>query len=216
MKVLRLWDQRRAELGGGKIRYNKYGRGGTDEGDQTNEIGLSLVASDFILTILWICGSDFITVLVYDIFNGGEFDRWILSIILRYLLARFGQVTGGGTFATLPILASAAYGDLSEFRFVVVWRVFAQVIGYAVGNRLTTKAVPAVLKVGTLRGALTEGLMSFTMVIGYLGLRQTVPSLFVKIFISEILRMTLDNLVSGITGGFISPAKVGIIQRLSI
>lgn len=202
MKVLRL----RGRRGVPSIRYNVYLRGGTGDGDETDEVDLWLLASDFILTILWIWGSDLITVLAYKVFNGGEFQSWILYMILRYLLAWLGRLTGGGTFATLSILASAAFGDLSEFRFSVVFRVFAQVIGYAVGNKWMRRE-PPMLKAGILGGALTEGLLSFTMVIGYLGLRQNVPSVFGKIFISEILRMTLNNLGSGITGGLMSPTK---------
>jgi aquaporin SIP len=94
--------------------------------------------------------------------------------------------------------------------------VFFQVIGSIVGVRLIIETFPEIglgprLSVDIHRGALTEGFLTFAIVIISLGLSQKIPgSFFMKTWISSVSKLTLHILGSDLTGGCMNPASVSI------
>lgn len=91
---------------------------------------------------------------------------------------------------------------------------FLQVIGSIVGVRHIIDTFPEVglgprLSVDIHRGALTEGLLTFVIVIVSLGLSRNIPgSFFMKTWISSVSKLTLHILGSDLTGGCMNPASV--------
>ncbi|MQM11566.1 hypothetical protein Taro_044475 [Colocasia esculenta] len=89
-----------------------------------------------------------------------------------------------------------------------------RVIGSIIGVWLIRETFPEVghgprLNVDIHRGALTEGLLTFIIVIVSLGLKMKDPkSFFMKTWISSISKLTLHILGSDLTGGCMNPASV--------
>ncbi|CAK9144258.1 unnamed protein product [Ilex paraguariensis] len=88
------------------------------------------------------------------------------------------------------------------------------VIGSIAGVRLLIETFPEVghgprLNVDIHQGALTEGFLTFTIVIISLGLARNIPgSFFMKTWISSVSKLTLHILGSDLTGGCMNPASV--------
>lgn len=93
-----------------------------------------------------------------------------------------------------------------------------QVIGSIIGVRLIIDTFPGVglgprLSVDIHRGALTEGFLTFAIVIISLGLAQKIPgNFFMKTWISSVSKLTLHILGSDLTGGCMNPASVSIFN----
>ncbi|KAF5475666.1 hypothetical protein F2P56_007446 [Juglans regia] len=91
---------------------------------------------------------------------------------------------------------------------------FLQVIGSISGVRLIMDSFPEVglgprLNVDIHRGALTEGFLTFAIIIISLGLTTKIPgSFFMKTWISSVSKLTLHILGSDLTGGCMNPASV--------
>ncbi|KAI3677983.1 hypothetical protein L6452_37259 [Arctium lappa] len=88
------------------------------------------------------------------------------------------------------------------------------VFGSIIGVRLILDAFPQVgrgpqLSVSLYQGALTEGLLTFTIVLISHGLSSKIPgSFFRKTWISSISKLALHILGSDLTGGCMNPASV--------
>jgi hypothetical protein len=89
------------------------------------------------------------------------------------------------------------------------------VIGYIVGVKLLTYIIPEIghgprLNVDIYRGALTEGLLTFTIAVITLGITATKihRSFFMKTWISSIVKLILHKLGSNLTGSCMNPASV--------
>jgi hypothetical protein len=89
------------------------------------------------------------------------------------------------------------------------------VIGYIVRVKLLTDIIPEIghgprLNVDIYRGALTEGLLTFTIALITLGITATKirRSFFMKTWISSIMKLILHKLGSNLTGGCMNPASV--------
>jgi hypothetical protein len=89
------------------------------------------------------------------------------------------------------------------------------VIGYIVGVKLLTDIIPEIghgprLNVDIYRGALTEGLLTFTIAVITLGITSTKirRSFFMKTWISSIMKLILHKLGSNLTGSCMNPASV--------
>uniref|UniRef100_A0A2N9FGC1 Aquaporin n=1 Tax=Fagus sylvatica TaxID=28930 RepID=A0A2N9FGC1_FAGSY len=119
-----------------------------------------------------------------------------------------------GAYNPLTVFAGAISGDFRHFIFNVGARIPAQVIGSIVGVRLIIETFPEIglgprLSVDIHRGALTEGFLTFAIVIISLGLSQKIPgSFFMKTWISSVSKLTLHILGSDLTGGCMNPASV--------
>ncbi|CAA0809768.1 Probable aquaporin SIP2-1, partial [Striga hermonthica] len=90
----------------------------------------------------------------------------------------------------------------------------AQIVGSVYGVRLILQTVPGIgrgprLNVDIAAGALTEGFLTFSIVIISLGLsRKVSDSFFMKTWISSLSKLTLHLLGSDLTGGCMNPASV--------
>lgn len=92
-----------------------------------------------------------------------------------------------------------------------------KVFGSIVGVRFILKAFPAIgsgprLNVNIHGGALTEGILTFLIVLISLGLSTKIPgSFFMKNWISSLSKLTLHTLGSDLTGGCMNPASVSLV-----
>lgn len=91
-----------------------------------------------------------------------------------------------------------------------------KVVGSVYGVRLILDIFPGIgrgprLNVDIAKGALTEGFLTFAIVIISLGLaRKVKDSFFMKTWISSLSKLTLHILGSDLTGGCMNPASVSI------
>ncbi|XP_048333571.2 LOW QUALITY PROTEIN: probable aquaporin SIP2-1 [Ziziphus jujuba] len=181
--------------------------------------GIGLVVSDFIISFMWAWSGSLIKIFVYEVLDlghesSGEIIKSVLYIINMFFFAFLGNVTKGGAYNPLTILSSALSGDFSRFIFTVGARIPAQVLGSITGVRLIIQTFPEVgvgpqLKVDIHRGALTEGILTFAIVMISLGLSRKIPgSFFMKTWISSVCKLTLQILGSSVTGGCMNPASV--------
>lgn len=98
---------------------------------------------------------------------------------------------------------------------------FSQVIGSISGVRYILETFPEVgfgprLNVDIHRGALTEGVLTFAIVIISLGLSRKIPgSFFMKTWISSVSKLALQILGSDLTGGCMNPASVSVVNIIS-
>lgn len=92
-----------------------------------------------------------------------------------------------------------------------------QVIGSILAVGTIREAFPEVghgprLNVDVHHGALTEGALTFVIVMISLGLKQKDPkSFFMKTWMSSIAKLTLHILGSDLTGGCMNPASVSFL-----
>lgn len=98
---------------------------------------------------------------------------------------------------------------------------FSQVIGSISGVRYILETFPEIgfgprLNVDIHRGALTEGVLTFAIVIISLGLSRKIPgSFFMKTWISSVSKLALQILGSDLTGGCMNPASVSVVNIIS-
>ena len=89
-----------------------------------------------------------------------------------------------------------------------------QVLGSIYGVRLLIETFPEVelgprLNVNIHHGALTEGVLTFAIVIISLGLARNIPgSFYMKTWIASVSKLALHILGSDLTGGCMNPAAV--------
>ncbi|XP_022767919.1 probable aquaporin SIP2-1 isoform X2 [Durio zibethinus] len=143
-----------------------------------------------------------------------EIVKGALSVINMFFFAFLAKVTKGGTYNPLTVFSSAVSGDFSHFLFTVGARIPAQIIGSITGVRFIIQTFPGIglgprLKVDIHRGALTEGFLTFAIVIISLGLARKIPgSFFMKTWIASVSKLALHILGSDLTGGCMNPASV--------
>ncbi|KAA8517856.1 hypothetical protein F0562_015355 [Nyssa sinensis] len=178
-----------------------------------------LIISDFIISFMWVWSGVLYKMFVHQVLGlghevEGEVLKCALSIANMFFFAFLGKLTKGGTYNPLTVLSNAISGDFSRFLFTVGARIPAQVIGSITGVRLIMDTFPEIghgprLNVDIHRGALTEGLLTFMIVIISLGLARNIPgSFFMKTWISSVSKLTLHILGSDLTGGCMNPASV--------
>ncbi|CAA2974153.1 probable aquaporin SIP2-1 [Olea europaea subsp. europaea] len=182
--------------------------------------GRLLLVSDFFMSFMWVWSSVLIKIFVYKILGYGTHDlkgeilRYGISIVNMFFFAYLAKATKGGAYNPLTILSSAISGDFSNFLFTVGARIPIQVLGSIYGVRFILAAFPEIgrgprLNVDIARGALTEGLLTFGIVIISQGLSRKIPgSFFMKTWISSVSKLTLHILGSDLTGGCMNPASV--------
>lgn len=178
-----------------------------------------MLVSDFIISFMWVWSSILIKIFVYKPLGLGheakdEVFKSAFSIINLFFFAWLGKVTKGGAYNPLMVLSGAISGDFATFLFTVGARIPAQVIGSITGVRLILETFPEIghgpsLKVDIHRGAMTEGILTFGIVIISLGLASKIPGSFLmKTWISSVSKVALHILGSDLTGGFMNPASV--------
>ncbi|KAH7839818.1 hypothetical protein Vadar_009178 [Vaccinium darrowii] len=180
--------------------------------------GMRLIISDFVISFLWVWSGVLYKMFVYDVLGFhhdavGEAVKCAVSIINMFFFAYLGKLTKGGTYNPLTVLYTALSGDFSQFLFSFGARIPAQVLGSIVGVRFIIESFPEIhgprLNVDLHRGALTEGLLTFTIVMVSLGLSRNIPgSFYRKTWISSVSKVALHILGSDLTGGCMNPASV--------
>ncbi|KAI3472401.1 hypothetical protein Pfo_029522 [Paulownia fortunei] len=182
--------------------------------------GWRLLAADFVMSLMWVWSSVLNKIFVHRILGygahevKGEIVRYAVSILNMFFFAFMAKATKGGAYNPLTLLSSAISGDFSNFLFTLGARIPAQVVGSVYGVRLILDIFPGIgrgprLNVDIAKGALTEGFLTFAIVIISLGLaRKITDSFFMKTWISSLSKLTLHILGSDLTGGCMNPASV--------
>ncbi|XP_071723194.1 probable aquaporin SIP2-1 [Rutidosis leptorrhynchoides] len=181
--------------------------------------GAALLATDFVIAFMWVWSNVLIKVFVFNILGfghdpTGEFINGALKIVNMFFFAFLGKFTRGGAYNPLTVLSSAITGDSSTFLFVIGARIPAQVLGSVYAVRLIMETLPEAgrgprLNVGILHGALTEGLLTFSIVlISQLLSSKVNDSFFMKTWISSVCKLALNILGADLTGGTMNPASV--------
>lgn len=179
-----------------------------------------LLVLDFSVSFMWVWSSVLIKIFVYKVlgFDGhdvkAEILKHALSVANMFFFAYLVKHAKGGAYNPLTLLSTAISGDFSQFLFTVGARIPAQVFGSIMGVRLILMVFPAIgsgprLNVNIHGGALTEGILTFMIVLISLGLSTKIPgSFFMKNWISSLSKVTLHILGSDLTGGCMNPASV--------
>ncbi|XP_043690502.1 probable aquaporin SIP2-1 [Telopea speciosissima] len=179
---------------------------------------MRLILSDLVLSFMWVWSGALIKLFVYKILGfgfetKGEILKASLSILSMLFFAWLCKISSGGSYNPLTVLSGSVSGNFTEFLFTVGARIPAQVLGSIVGVKYIIETFPEIghgprLNVDIHRGALTEGLLTFTIVIISLGLARSNPSsFFIKTWISSVSKLTLHILGSDLTGGCMNPAS---------
>ncbi|EPS64248.1 hypothetical protein M569_10534, partial [Genlisea aurea] len=179
-----------------------------------------LLAADFVISFMWVWSSVLIKIFVHRILGygahsvEGEVVRYAASILNMFFFAFLGKVTRGGSYNPITILADAVSGDYSNFLFSVGARIPAQVVGSVYGVKLLLDTFTGIgrgprLNVDIVKGALTEGFLTFSIVTISLGLSAKISDSFLmKTWISSVSKLALHLLGSDLTGGCMNPASV--------
>ncbi|KAG8647420.1 probable aquaporin SIP2-1 [Manihot esculenta] len=183
-------------------------------------VTLRLIISDFVISFMWVWSGALIKIFLNRFLGLGHHEprdeaiKAAFSIINMFFFAFLGKITNGGAYNPLTIFSSAISGDFSQFLLTVGARIPAQVIGSISGVRYILETFPEIgfgprLNVDIHRGALTEGVLTFAIVIISLGLSRKIPgSFFMKTWISSVSKLALQILGSDLTGGCMNPASV--------
>ncbi|XVE95697.1 hypothetical protein REPUB_Repub02eG0121500 [Reevesia pubescens] len=178
-----------------------------------------LILYDFIISFMWVWSGTLVKMFVSEGLGIGhqskaEIVKAALSIVNMFFFAFLAKITKGGAYNPLTVLSSAVSVDFSHFLFTVGARIPAQVIGSITGVRLIIQTFHGIglgprLNVDIHRGALTEGFLTFAIVIISLGLARKIPgSFFMKTWIASVSKLALHILGSDLTGGCMNPASV--------
>ncbi|XP_022971453.1 probable aquaporin SIP2-1 [Cucurbita maxima] len=181
--------------------------------------GARLLVLDFVLAFMWVWSGTLIKIFVFGTLGFGndpvgEIVKASFSILNMFVFAFLSKIWNGASYNPLNILSDAFSGDSSSFLFVAGARIPAQVLGAISGVRLIIQTIPEAgrgphLNVGIHHGALTEGLLTYGIVLISLGLSTTLPgNFFMKTWISSCSKLTLQILGSDLTGGCMNPASV--------
>ncbi|KAK4769911.1 hypothetical protein SAY87_030443 [Trapa incisa] len=174
---------------------------------------------DFVMSFMWVWSGPLIKLFIFRVLGldhqpEAEIVKVSLSIVNMFFFAFLGKVTRGGSYNPLTVLASAFSGDFNSFLFTVGARIPAQVFGSISGVKYIIETFPEVglgpkLTVNIHHGALTEGFLTFAIVMISLGMGRKIPgSFFMKTWITSVSKMTLHILGSDLTGGCMNPASV--------
>ncbi|KAI7736895.1 hypothetical protein M8C21_032326 [Ambrosia artemisiifolia] len=181
---------------------------------------VKLLVSDMIMSFMWVWSSVLIKLFVHRFLGfhqhdvTGEMFRYSVSIVNMFLFAYLGKVTNGGAYNPLTVLSSAVSGSFIKFLVTLGARIPLQVFGSIMGVRLILHTFPGIgrgpqLTVSLHQGALTEGLLTFTIVMLSHGLSSKIPgSFYTKTWISSVSKLALHTLGSDLTGGAMNPASV--------
>ncbi|KAL5994824.1 MIP aquaporin [Asimina triloba] len=180
---------------------------------------IKLILSDMIIAFMWVWAGVLNKIVVFKLLGlgssqvDGEVVKGCIAVLTMFFFAWLGKATGGGAYNPLTVLSGAVSGGLAAFLFTVCGRIPAQVFGSIIGVKLIKDSFPEVghgprLNVDIHWGAMTEGLLTFTIVTISLGLKRTnSSSFFIKTWISSISKLSLHILGSDLTGGCMNPAS---------
>ncbi|GAB4843999.1 MIP aquaporin (TC 1.A.8) [Ancistrocladus abbreviatus] len=187
---------------------------------------IRVLISDFIISMMWVCSGPLINLFVQKNLGIGkghhlhghesptaEIMKEAVTILNLFVFAYLGKVSKGGAYNPLTVLAAAVTEDFDQSLFILGARIPAQVFGSIYGVRFLINTIPEIgrgpkLNVDIHWGALTEGLLAFSIVTVSLGLTRSIPgSFFRKTWISSVSKVILHILGSDLTGGCMNPAS---------
>ncbi|XP_078446559.1 small and basic intrinsic protein 2;1 [Wolffia australiana] len=179
-----------------------------------------LLAVDLVISFAWVWAGGLVKIVTLRCLEAGivgqssaDAFRYSCTVLVMFFFAWLGIFTNGGSYNPLTVLSNAVIGDFSNFLFTVLGRIPIQVVGSMIAVGTIKEIFPEVgrgpkLNVDIHQGALTEGLLTFTVVIVSLGLKQRDPrSFFMKTWIQSISKLSLHILGSDLTGGCMNPAS---------
>ncbi|KAJ0246787.1 aquaporin SIP2-1 [Hirschfeldia incana] len=181
---------------------------------------ISIVVSDLALSFMWIWSGVLVNILVHGVLGfsrkdtTGEIVGYIFSVISMFVFAFLQKLTKGGQYNPVAALASGVSGGFRSFIFTVVVRIPAEVIGSILAVKHIIHIFPEIgkgpkLNVAIHHGVLTEGILTFFVILISMGLARKIPgSFFMKTWISSIAKLTLHVLGADLTGGYMNPAAV--------
>lgn len=203
----------------GKImRYHPVNRG-RRLGERDRSMGrVGLILCDAAMSFAWVWSGALVKLLVHDVLGlghdlQGEVLKLALSVAYMFLFAGLAHLTRGAAYNPLTVLSYAFSGGPDGFFVVAFGRIPAQVIGSVIGVKLIRIFFPTIgygpyLSIDIHRGAMTEGVLTFMIVMVSLMLKKKDPnSFFMKTWISSISKLTLHILGSDLTGGVMNPAS---------
>ncbi|CAA6657021.1 unnamed protein product [Spirodela intermedia] len=167
-----------------------------------------LLVADLVMSFSWVWSGALVKVLLLRTLGpeiirqpGGEMLRYAVSVLVMFCFAWLGTITRGASHNPLTVLSHAMSGDFSIFLLTVLGRIPCQGSLPEVGHGPR-------LNVDVHHGALTEGLLTFVIVMISLGIKQKDPrSFFMKTWMSSISKLSLHILGSDLTGGCMNPAS---------
>ncbi|CAA7060536.1 unnamed protein product [Microthlaspi erraticum] len=180
---------------------------------------IGLVVSDLVLSFMWIWAGVLVNILVHGVLGlrkdtTGDIVRFGFSIISMFVFAFLQKVTNGGLFNPLTALASGVSGGFGSFVFSVLVRIPVEVLGSILAVKHVIHVFPEIgkgpkLNVAIHHGALTEGILTFFIVILSKGLTRKIPgSFYMKTWITSVAKLSLHVLGSDLTGGCMNPGAV--------
>ncbi|KAM0953960.1 putative major intrinsic protein [Dioscorea sansibarensis] len=177
-----------------------------------------LILLDMALSFMWVWAGALSKILIYDYLGVRQYPaadvlKIVVGVTYMFFFAWLTVITGGASFNPLTVFSSAFSSGVRGFFFIVFVRIPSQVLGSIIGVMLIRRVFPQVgrgprLNVGMHHGALTEGLLTFFIVLVSLGLKKKDPkSFFMKTWISSVCKGALHILGSDLTGGIMNPAS---------
>ncbi|CAA0819367.1 Probable aquaporin SIP2-1 [Striga hermonthica] len=178
-----------------------------------------LLAADFAMSFMWVWSSMIVKIFVHRILGysahnmKGEVVRYAVSLMNMFFFAFVGKATKGGAYNPSPSCPPPCPVIFPVFSSLL-GPEFLQIVGSVYGLRLILQTVPGIgrgprLNIDIAKGELTEGFLTFSIVIISLGLSRKVSnSFFIKTRISSLSKLTLHLLGSDLTGGCMNPASV--------
>eukprot|EP01018_Ginkgo_biloba_P038995 Gb_36383 [translate_table: standard] len=146
--------------------------------------------------------------------GNGNVLKWTLTVAVLFIFAWLVKVTNGASYNPITDLSYACAGISQHHSlFALAVGIPAQACGAVVGAIFVKDIMPhgaqgPVLKVDMQTGMLTEGILSFTMVLVMLFVSRRGPkSNFLKTGITSITKGTLSILGTDNTGPAMNPAS---------
>ncbi|XAR65005.1 hypothetical protein NMG60_11008938 [Bertholletia excelsa] len=179
--------------------------------------GARLLAADFALSFMWVCSGVLYKMVAHTLLGfghdaTGEAVACSLSIANMFLFAYLTEVTHGA-YNPLTLIPNAISGGFPGFLFVLLARIPAQTAGSIAGVKFLIATIPEIgqgprLAVEVHHGALTEGFLTFAIIVISLALSRNIPgSFYRKTWISSVCKLSLHILGSDLTGGCMNPAS---------
>ncbi|XP_010251756.1 PREDICTED: probable aquaporin SIP2-1 [Nelumbo nucifera] len=180
--------------------------------------GNPLILWDFVLSFMWVWSGALLKIFVYKILGfgsepRGEIIRGCLAVLTMFVFASLGRISRGAAYNPLTVLPGAISGSFGRFLLSVGVRIPTQVIGSIIGVQLILWTFPEIghgprLNVDIHKGALTEGCLTFTIIVISLGAARSSPdSFFLRTWTSSLSKLALHILGSDLTGGCMNPAS---------
>ncbi|XP_010251758.1 PREDICTED: probable aquaporin SIP2-1 [Nelumbo nucifera] len=178
-----------------------------------------VILSDFIISFAWLWSGSLNKFFVCKFLGlgskpSGEVIENILDLLSMYCFAWLCK-TYSGAYNPLSesVLSGAISGNNTRILYTVGSRIPAQALGSIIAVRLITEFLPEIgyeplLSVGILQGALTEGALTFSIIVISLEAAQSHPNnFFLKTWICSVSKIGLHILGSNVTGGYMNPAS---------